>query len=61
MCCSYNDAGREEAVARIRAAVDARSESGSDIIIVARSDARQAESLQARQGLQDSQGQAQAS
>lgn len=51
MCCSYNDAGREEAVARIRAAVDARSESRSDIIIVARSDARQAESLQARQGL----------
>lgn len=53
MCCSYNDAGREEAVARIRAAVDARSESRSDIIIVARSDARQ-ESLQARQSLRDS-------
>ena len=38
--------GREEAVARIRAAADARAESGSDILIVARSDARQADSLQ---------------
>lgn len=32
--------GRDEAVARIRAAVDAREE-GSDILIVARTDARQ--------------------
>ena len=38
--------GREEAVARIRAAVDARAEIGSDILVVARSDARQAESLE---------------
>jgi len=37
--------GREEAVARIRAAVDAREE-GSDIVIVARTDARQAVSLE---------------
>ena len=36
---------RGEAVARIRAAVDARDESGSNIVIVARTDARQAESL----------------
>ncbi|KAL9261286.1 2,3-dimethylmalate lyase-like protein [Drosera capensis] len=36
---------REEAVIRIRAAVDARKESGSDIVIVARTDSRQAESL----------------
>lgn len=33
---------REEAVMRIKAAVDARKESGSDIVIVARSDSRQA-------------------
>ncbi|XP_074322590.1 uncharacterized protein LOC141659564 isoform X2 [Apium graveolens] len=33
---------REEAVMRIRAAVDARKESGSDIVIVARTDSRQA-------------------
>ena len=31
---------------RIRAAVDARAESGSDILVVARSDARQADSLE---------------
>ena len=31
---------------RIKAAVDARKESGSDIVIVARSDSRQAESLE---------------
>ncbi|XP_061989819.1 uncharacterized protein LOC133708375 isoform X1 [Rosa rugosa] len=37
---------REEAVMRIKAAVDARKESGSDIVIVARSDARQAVSLE---------------
>lgn len=37
--------GRQEALARIRAAVDAREE-GADILIVARTDARQAESLQ---------------
>lgn len=37
--------GREEAVARIRAAVDARDE-GADILIVARTDARQAVSLE---------------
>ncbi|XP_057436609.1 uncharacterized protein LOC130729015 isoform X2 [Lotus japonicus] len=36
---------REEAVMRIKAAVDARRESGSDIVIVARTDARQALSL----------------
>ncbi|XP_022137987.1 uncharacterized protein LOC111009259 isoform X3 [Momordica charantia] len=36
---------REEAVLRIRAAVDARKESGSDIVIVARTDSRQAVSL----------------
>ncbi|GBF93122.1 hypothetical protein Rsub_05851 [Raphidocelis subcapitata] len=36
---------RAEAVARIRAAVDAREE-GADILIVARTDARQAESLE---------------
>ncbi|KAK9837011.1 hypothetical protein WJX81_006814 [Elliptochloris bilobata] len=39
-------AGREEAVARIRAAVDARAEGGVDILIVARSDARQADCMQ---------------
>ncbi|EFJ44243.1 hypothetical protein VOLCADRAFT_65045, partial [Volvox carteri f. nagariensis] len=39
--------GREEAVARIRAAVDARCvEEGADILIVARTDARQAVSLE---------------
>jgi 2-methylisocitrate lyase-like PEP mutase family enzyme len=37
--------GRGEAVARIRAAVDAREE-GADILVVARTDARQAHSLQ---------------
>ncbi|XP_061989815.1 uncharacterized protein LOC133708373 isoform X2 [Rosa rugosa] len=37
---------REEAVMRIKAAVDARKESGSDIVIVARSDSRQAVSLE---------------
>ncbi|PON66910.1 Pyruvate/Phosphoenolpyruvate kinase-like domain containing protein [Parasponia andersonii] len=37
---------REEAVMRIKAAVDARRESGSSIVIVARSDSRQAESLE---------------
>lgn len=37
---------REEAVMRIRAAVDARKEAGSDIVIVARSDARQAVSIE---------------
>ncbi|KAK6930608.1 hypothetical protein RJ641_004702 [Dillenia turbinata] len=36
---------REEAVMRIKAAVDARKETGSDIIIVARSDSRQAVSF----------------
>jgi 2-methylisocitrate lyase-like PEP mutase family enzyme len=36
---------REEAVTKIRAAIDARNESGSDIVIVARTDARQAVSL----------------
>ncbi|KAK6146291.1 hypothetical protein DH2020_020160 [Rehmannia glutinosa] len=36
---------REEAVIRIKAAVDARKESGSDIVIVARTDSRQAVSL----------------
>lgn len=35
-------------MARIRAAVDARAESGADIVIVARTDARQADSLQVR-------------
>ncbi|KAL5998129.1 hypothetical protein ACLOJK_009064 [Asimina triloba] len=37
---------REEAVMRIKAAVDARKESGSDIVIIARSDSRQAVSLE---------------
>lgn len=37
---------REEAVMRIKAAVDARKESGSDIVIVARTDSRQAVSLE---------------
>uniref|UniRef100_A0A5B7BEW7 Putative Phosphoenolpyruvate carboxylase family protein isoform 2 n=1 Tax=Davidia involucrata TaxID=16924 RepID=A0A5B7BEW7_DAVIN len=36
---------REEAVMRIKAAVDAREESGSDIVIVARTDSRQAVSF----------------
>ncbi|RLM64803.1 uncharacterized protein C2845_PM16G05670 [Panicum miliaceum] len=36
---------REEAIMHIKAAVDARNESGSDIVIVARSDSRQAISL----------------
>ncbi|GAB4834162.1 hypothetical protein Ancab_032426 [Ancistrocladus abbreviatus] len=36
---------RDEAVMRIRAAVDARKESGLDIVIVARTDSRQAVSL----------------
>ncbi|XP_048234551.1 2,3-dimethylmalate lyase isoform X2 [Ricinus communis] len=36
---------REEAVMRIKAAVDAREETGSDIVIVARTDSRQAISL----------------
>ncbi|XP_061367628.1 uncharacterized protein LOC133310683 isoform X1 [Gastrolobium bilobum] len=36
---------REEAVMRIKAAIDARRESGSDIVIVARTDSRQAVSL----------------
>ncbi|XP_028759775.1 uncharacterized protein LOC114718580 isoform X2 [Neltuma alba] len=36
---------REESVMRIKAAVDARIESGSDIVIVARTDSRQAVSL----------------
>ncbi|XP_074583749.1 uncharacterized protein LOC141839816 isoform X2 [Curcuma longa] len=36
----------EEAVMRIKAAVDARRESGSDIVIVARTDSRQAVSLE---------------
>lgn len=36
---------REEAVMRIKAALDARKESGSDIVIVARTDSRQAISL----------------
>ncbi|KAL8027084.1 hypothetical protein ABFX02_14G072900 [Erythranthe guttata] len=37
---------REEAITRIKAAVDARKESGSDIVIVARTDSRQAVSLE---------------
>ncbi|KAL3724418.1 hypothetical protein ACJRO7_029569 [Eucalyptus globulus] len=36
---------REEAVMRIKAALDARKESGSDIVIIARTDSRQAISL----------------
>ncbi|XP_050256286.1 uncharacterized protein LOC126701896 isoform X3 [Quercus robur] len=36
---------REEAVMRIKAAIDARKESGSDIVIVGRTDSRQAVSL----------------
>lgn len=37
---------RAEAVMRIKAAIDARKESGSDIIIIARTDSRQAVSLE---------------
>ncbi|KAK9159458.1 hypothetical protein Syun_005799 [Stephania yunnanensis] len=37
---------REEAIMRIKAAIDAREESGSDIVIVARTDSRQAVSLE---------------
>ncbi|CAG9460802.1 unnamed protein product [Pedinophyceae sp. YPF-701] len=37
---------REEAVARVRAACDARDEGGADIVVVARTDARQAVSLE---------------
>ncbi|KAK7272855.1 hypothetical protein RIF29_13895 [Crotalaria pallida] len=37
---------REDAVMRIKAAVDAKNESGSDIVIVARTDSRQAVSLE---------------
>ncbi|XP_042469588.1 2,3-dimethylmalate lyase-like isoform X2 [Zingiber officinale] len=37
---------REEAVMRIKAAIDARKESGSDIVIVARTDSRQAVSFE---------------
>ncbi|KAF4348024.1 hypothetical protein G4B88_012938, partial [Cannabis sativa] len=37
---------REEAVMRIKAAIDAREESGSDIVIVARTDSRQGVSLE---------------
>ncbi|CAA3009941.1 2,3-dimethylmalate lyase isoform X1 [Olea europaea subsp. europaea] len=37
---------REEAIMKIKAAVDARKESGSDIVIVARTDSRQAVSLE---------------
>ncbi|XP_039117626.1 2,3-dimethylmalate lyase-like [Dioscorea cayenensis subsp. rotundata] len=37
---------REEAVMHIKAALDAREESGSDIVIIARTDARQAISLE---------------
>ncbi|GJW96590.1 pyruvate/phosphoenolpyruvate kinase [Tanacetum coccineum] len=37
---------REEAVMKIKAAVDARKESGSDIVIVARTDSRQALSVE---------------
>ena len=36
---------REEAVMRIKAAIDAREESGSDIVIIARTDSRQAVSF----------------
>ena len=36
---------REEAVMRIKAAIDARKETGSDIVIVARTDSRQAVSF----------------
>lgn len=37
---------REEAVMKIKAAVDARNESGSDIVIVSRTDSRQALSIE---------------
>ncbi|PKA59304.1 Carboxyvinyl-carboxyphosphonate phosphorylmutase, chloroplastic [Apostasia shenzhenica] len=39
-------ASREEAVMRIKAAIDARKESGSDIVIIARTDSRQAVSFE---------------
>ncbi|CAN4115362.1 unnamed protein product [Withania somnifera] len=41
-----NVVSREEAIMRIKAAVDARKESGSDIVIVARTDARQVVSFE---------------
>lgn len=37
---------REEAIMNIKAAIDARNESGSDIVIIARTDSRQAISLE---------------
>ena len=37
---------RDEAVMRIKAAIDGRKESGSDIVIVARTDSRQAISFE---------------
>lgn len=37
---------REDAVMKIKAAIDARKESGSDIVIVARTDSRQSVSLE---------------
>lgn len=37
---------REESIMRIKAAIDARKESGSDIIIIARTDSRQAISFE---------------
>lgn len=37
---------RDEAVMKIKAAVDARKESGSDIVIVSRTDSRQALSIE---------------
>ncbi|KAA8527313.1 hypothetical protein F0562_034590 [Nyssa sinensis] len=43
--CGRKVVSREEAVMRIKAAVDAREESGSDIVIVARTDSRQAVSF----------------
>lgn len=40
--CGRKVVSREESVMRIKAAVDARKENGSDIIIIARTDSRQA-------------------
>ncbi|KAI5653578.1 hypothetical protein M9H77_30765 [Catharanthus roseus] len=44
--CGRKVVSREEAVMKLKAAVDARKESGSDIVIVARTDSRQAVSLE---------------
>ncbi|KAK9138920.1 hypothetical protein Sjap_009514 [Stephania japonica] len=44
--CGRKVVSQEEAIMQIKAAIDAREESGSDIVIVARTDSRQAVSLE---------------